>query len=110
MNYNLIVSCILLLMIILKIYNKIDMTIHSIIAISAVTVIMMLKMNSKEHLSPQEAIQNISSVYNNQQMTVSNLTVTGKLTVGDPSTNNVKMTVNDPSDNNGNNDDKNADK
>jgi hypothetical protein len=103
MNYNLIISCILLLIIILKIYNKIDMTIHTIIAISVVTVILLLKMNSKEHLSQTETIQTISSLYNTQQMTVTNLTVTGKLTVGDPATNNIKMVVNDTSDNNGNN-------
>lgn len=103
MNYNLIISFILLLIIVLKIYNKIDVTIHTIIIITIITVLLMLKMNSKENFTPQEVLQNLGSLYNDQNMTVTNLTVTGKLTVGDPVTNNVKMTVNDPSDNDGKN-------
>jgi hypothetical protein len=102
MNYNLIISSILLLLIILKIYNKIDMSMHIIIVISITTVLLMLKINSKEHLSSDDVLRNLGSVYNTQNMTVGNLTVTGKLTVGDPATNNVKMTVNDPAVNSGN--------
>ena len=102
MNYNLIISFILLLLIILKIYNKIDISMHVIIVISITTVLLMLKINSKEHLSPEEVLGNLGSIYNNQNLTVANLTVTGKLTVGDPATNNVKMTVNDPAVNSGN--------
>jgi hypothetical protein len=102
MNYNLIISFILLLLIILKIYNKIDVTIHTIIIITVITVLLLLKMNSKENFTPQEVLQNLGSLYNDQNMTVTNLTVTGKLTVGDPLTNTVKMTINDSTNQAGN--------
>ena len=104
MNYNLITSFIfiLLLLIILKIYNKIDMSMHLIIVMSIITVLLILKINSKEHMTPDEVIQNMGSVYNNQNMSTTNMIVTGKLVVGNPATNNVKMTVNDPTVNSGN--------
>ena len=106
MNYNLIISCILLLLVILKIYGKIDIPIQTIIIISVITVLLLLKINSNgnsnEHLNQQEILENVASIYNSRNMVVTNLTVTGKLTVGDPTTNNVKMTVNDPTVDSGN--------
>lgn len=55
-----------------------------IILIVIVFILLVIKNNKKEHLTSEEAINNISSVYNSGNMVIQNLKITGKLEVVDP--------------------------
>lgn len=57
-----------------------DLFIISIIIIVVILFIIIQKIDKKEHLTTDEVLQNISSVYNNDQLNVRNLNVTNNIT------------------------------
>jgi hypothetical protein len=71
---------ILLIFMLLCIYNEIQLK-YILYIICIVLFLPVLQTNSIEGMTDLEAVSNVASLYNNKNMTVDNLNVTGKLTV-----------------------------
>lgn len=81
MNKELLALFLVVLMVMKK-YEAIQIGYEHILILVIFSIILSLDSNYEfEHLTSNEAVQSIASIYNNSAMTVSDLNVTGKLTV-----------------------------
>ena len=82
MNYNIIIGIFLISLVVLKVNNKIDISGTVLGIITIITVLMLKSKNNLEFLQTnEEVLATIASIYNKDNMTVTNLKVTGKLDV-----------------------------
>jgi len=82
MNYNIIIGLILISLVVLKINNKLDISFTVLNIIIGITILLMLtNNNTTEFMTDTEVLQNIGSIFDTTNMKVTNLKVTGDVTI-----------------------------
>jgi hypothetical protein len=71
MNYNIIIGLILILVIVLKLNNKINLN-WNVLLLSVAIILLLLKYNNVEHMTDTEVLSNIGTVFDTNKMKVTN--------------------------------------